>query len=69
MKWHAISSIKHLWDLIGRWAREWNDVNNVVVIECALLKKCNHISMVVAQRLISSMKRRCVGFNRGHTRY
>ena len=41
--------------------QEWNDVNNVMDIERALHKKCNQIPMVVAQRLISSMMRRCVG--------
>ena len=30
-------------------------------LERALHKKCNQIPMVVAQRLISSMMRRCVG--------
>ena len=30
-------------------------------LERALHKKCNQIRMVVAQSLISSMKRRCVG--------
>ena len=30
-------------------------------LEHALLKKCNQFPMVVAQRLISSMVRRCVG--------
>ena len=39
----------------------WNDVNNFMDFERAQHKKCNRIPMVVAQRLILSMKRRCVG--------
>ena len=61
MKWHDISSIKHLCDLFGQMVKEWNDANNFMNIERALHKKCNQIPMVVAQRLISSMMRRCVG--------
>ena len=51
---------------------EWNDVNNFMDLERALHKNCNQIPIVVAQRLISSMMRRCVGVwgpNGGHTRY
>ena len=40
---------------------EWNDVNNFIVLERALHKKCNQSPMVVAQRLNSSMMRSCVG--------
>ena len=40
---------------------EWNDVNNFMDLERALHKKCNQSPMVVAQMLISSMMRRCVG--------
>ena len=73
MKWHNISSIKHLWDLFERLVWEWNDVNNFMDLEHALHKKCNQIPTVVAQRLISSMMRCCVGacgvLNGGHTRY
>ena len=61
MKWHDITSIKHLWDIFGRKVREWNDVNNFMDLERALHKKCNQIPMVVAQRLNSSMMRRCLG--------
>ena len=52
-----ISSIK----CFGRKVMEWNDVNNFMDLERALHKKCNQSSMVAAQRLISSMMRRCVG--------
>ena len=38
MKWHDISSIKHLWGLFGQKAREWNDVNNCIDLERALHK-------------------------------
>ena len=41
--------------------RECNDVNNFMDLERALHKKCNQIPMAVAQRLISSIMRRCVG--------
>ena len=44
---------------------EWNDVNNFMNLERALHKKCYQIPMVVAQRLISSIIRRCVGTCRG----
>ena len=37
------------------------DVNTFMDLERALHKKCNQIPDVVAQRLISSMIRRCVG--------
>ena len=47
---------------------EWNDVNKLMDIECALHKKCNQSPMVVAQRLISSMMRRCVGACGGLTK-
>ena len=40
---------------------EWSDVNKFMDLERALLKKCNQSPMVVAQMLISSMMRRCVG--------
>ena len=40
MKWHRISSNKHLLDLFGRLVREWNDVNNLMDIERAVHKKC-----------------------------
>ena len=40
---------------------EWNDVNSFMDVERTLHKKCNRSPMVVAQRLISSMMRRCVG--------
>ena len=41
--------------------REWNDVNNFMDLKRVLHKKCNQIPTVVAQGLISSMTRRCVG--------
>ena len=40
---------------------EWSDVNKFMDLERALLEKCNQSPMVVAQMLISSMMRRCVG--------
>ena len=36
------SSIKHLWDLFRRYAREWNNVNNFMDHERALHKQCNN---------------------------
>ena len=57
MKWHDNFFNK----TFERYVREWNDVNNFIDLELALHKKCNQIPMVVAQRLISSMMRRCVG--------
>ena len=61
MKLHDLSSIKHLWDLLGRTVMGWNDVNNFLDIEPALHKKCYKTPMVVIQRLISSMMRHCAG--------
>ena len=40
---------------------EWNDANNFRNLESALHKKCNQSPVVVAQMLISSIMRRCVG--------
>ena len=57
----AQHSIKHLWDLFARKVRKWNDVNYFMDLERALHKKCNQIPIVVAERLISSMIRCCVG--------
>ena len=51
---------------------EWSDVNNNMDLKHALHKKYNQSPMVVAQMLISSMMRHCVGacgFNGGLTRY
>ena len=46
-----------------------NDVNNFMDLERALQKKCNQIPMAMAQRLISSMMRRCVGAYGGLTEF
>ena len=43
----------------------WDDVINFMGLERSLHQKCNQIPMVVDQRLISSMMRRCVGACRG----
>ena len=67
-----LSPIEHLWDHLGRKVRERNDVNNVADLERALRQEWNRIPMAVIQRLISSMRRRCVAVcavNGGHTRY
>ena len=41
---------------------EWNDVQNFMDLARVLHKKCiNQIPKVMAQSLVSSMKRRCVG--------
>ena len=40
---------------------EWSDVNNFIDLESALHKKCNQSPMVVAQMLISSMMKSCLG--------
>ena len=40
---------------------EWNDVNYFMGLERALHTNCNQSPMVVAQRLFSSIMRRCVG--------
>ena len=50
----------------------WNDVNNFIDIDRAVHKKFNQNLMVVAQWLIPSKFRHCVGvcrLNGGNTRY
>lgn len=67
-----LSPIEHLWDHMGRKVRERDNVNNVMDLERALHQEWNRIPMAVIQRLISSMRRRCVdvcAVNGGHTKY
>ena len=69
-----ISPIELLWDYlqVGRKVRGRNNVSSVMDLERALHQKWNRILIAVIQRLISSMRRRCVAvcaMNRDHTRY
>ena len=55
-----ISPIEHLWDHLGRKVRKRKNVNSVMDLERALHQEWNRIPMAVIQRLISSIRRRCV---------
>ena len=67
-----LSPIEHLWDYLGRTVRGRNDVNNVNDLERALHEEWARGPRQFIQRLINSMRRRCMAVIQargGHTRY
>ena len=67
-----LSPIEHMCDVLGRRVRERHNVNNVRDLERALNREWNNIPMAEVNRLVSSMRRRClavIASNGGHTQY
>lgn len=67
-----LSPIEHVWDMLGRRIKENHDVNNINELTQALLHEWHQIPLTEIQKLIRSMRRRCVAVinaNDGDTRY
>lgn len=67
-----LSPIEHMWDILGRRVRERDDVIDVRSLEQALHEEWGNITFPEVNKLIGSMRRRCVAVvasNGGHTKY
>ncbi len=67
-----LSPIEHMWDILGRRIHDRNDVTNVRNLELALHQEWANITYREVNKLIRSMRSRCVAAvhaNGGHTRY
>ena len=51
-----LSSIEHMWDVLGRRVRERHNVNNVRDLELALHREWNNIPTAEVNRHVSSMR-------------
>lgn len=76
MPWPSLSPdmapIEHAWDELGRRVREGSRPNNLQDLEQALHREWAQIPQAFFQRLVDSMRRRCmacVDAEGGHTRY
>ena len=68
----GVSPIEHMWDILGRRVRERANVRNLRDLEQALHAEWPNIPMRDVNKLVSSMKKRCIAVmnaNGGHTRY
>ena len=67
-----LSPLEHLWDYLGRKVRGRYEVNNVNDLERALHEEWAQVPRQFIQRLINSMRRRCMAVIQargGHIRY
>ena len=67
-----LSPIEYIWDVLGCRVREHHNVNNVRDLERALHREWNNIPMAEVNRLVSSIRRRCLAVidsNGRHTQY
>ena len=67
-----LSPIEHMWDVLGRRVHERGDVRTLADLERALHEEWVRIPVREVNKLINSMRKRCVAViaaNGGHTRY
>ena len=76
LPWLAVSPdinpIEHIWAYLGRKVRARENVNNLGVLENALIQEWNNIPNVVIRSYVRSMRGRlaaCIKSRGGHTRY
>ena len=76
LQWSACSldmnPIEHIWDFLGRRARENHVINNINDLRAAIIQEWNAIPNDVVRRYVRSMRSRMVAVIRrrgGHTRY
>ena len=76
LPWLAVSPdinpIEHIWVYLGRKVRARENVNNLGVLENALIQEWNNIPNVVIRRYVRSMRGRlaaCINSRGGDTRY
>ena len=67
-----LSSIEHMWDILGRRVRERANVRNLRDLEQAFQAEWLNIPMRDVNKLVSSTRKRCITVmdaNGGHIRY
>ena len=67
-----LSSIEHMWDMLGRRVRERPDVNSLAGLDRALHEECTRIPVRDVNKLMNSMRKRSeavMAADCGHTHY